>query len=98
MRRLVQSLLRRLRTPPTLERILGETAIVIGAHLILLWLLARTSVLAAAFAPGGEAGGFVALLGHAFLLLRIFVLVVLPGVFAVRVWLFVSRPAWPPRH
>lgn len=98
MRRFVETLLRRLRTPPTLERILGETVVVLVAHFVLLWLLARTSVLAATFAPEAETGWLTSLLGHAFLLLRIFVFVLLPGMFAVRVWLFVSRPPWPPRH
>ena len=80
------------RRPPTLRRILIEAAVLIAVHFALLQLLARANLLEHLLAPGADSR--VALgVTAAFLLLRVFVLVLTPGWLLARLWLWATPPA-----
>lgn len=97
MRRLLALFVRHLCTPPTLERILIETAVLLALHFALVFALARVRLLEHLLSPGPESGAALVVTAM-FLVLRIFVIVLLPGWLIMRIWLFASRPAHPPRH
>ncbi len=96
MRRPFKRLARHLRRPPTLRRIVAEAAALLALHFVLVLILARVRLLEHLLSPGPESRVALAVTAM-FLMLRIFVLVLLPGWVVARVWLLASRPR-PPQH
>jgi len=96
MRRMFKRLLRHLRRPPTLGRILTETAVLLVLHYVLVLLVYRAGLLEHLLSPGPDSRVALAITSM-FLMLRIFVLVLLPGWVMARLWLLASRPR-PPQH
>jgi hypothetical protein len=93
---MIKPLLRRVTAPPTLKRILTETAVLLALHLVLMQVLARIHLLEHLLSPGPGSKVAIAVTTM-FLLLRIFVIAILPGWFAARLWLFLTReraPVW----
>jgi hypothetical protein len=80
------------RRPPTLRRILIETAVLVAAHFILLQILARVNLLEHLLAPGADSR-FAFGVTASFLLLRLFLFVFAPGWLLARLWLWATRPA-----
>ena len=77
------------RPPPSLRCIVIETCVLVGLQIALTHLLARARLLEHLLAPGG--GSRVALgVTVSFLLLRVGVIVLLPGWFLARIWLWAT--------
>jgi hypothetical protein len=97
MRRLILSVYDYVRRPPSLERILIETAVLLALHAAGVLVFSRLGTLESLARLDGGAG-----LGDAvaagFLAYRAFVMVALPAWLSTRVWLFVSRPPARPRE
>ena len=90
--------LRRLRRlfPSRLRRILLEAATLLALHFALVQILARVHLLEHLLAPG-PGSRFALVVTGIFLALRLFVLLLGPGWFLARLWLFLSHPR-PPEH
>jgi len=79
------------RTPPTLLRILVEAAVVLGLHAAAHWGMVESRLLERVLSPTGDSGMHVTA-AACFLLLRLFVLLLLPGWVLARVWLWATSP------
>ena len=77
------------RRPPTLRRILIESSALVAVHYALLQILARVNLLEHLLAPGANSR-FALFVTAAFLLLRVFVLVLTPGWLLARLWLWAT--------
>lgn len=78
------------RRPPTLKRIVIELIAVVLLQFVLSHLLSRVRLLDHLLSPGGNSN--IALgITTGFLLLRMFVMLLCPGWFFARLWLWWSR-------
>ena len=78
------------RPPPSLRRIVIETSVLVALQWTVALGLARARLLEHLLAPGS--GSYVALaVTGVFLVLRIGVIVLLPGWLVARIWLWASR-------
>jgi hypothetical protein len=78
------------RRAPSLRRIFLEAAVLVVAHFILLQGLARVNLLEHLLAPGADSRLALGVTA-AFLLLRVFLLVLAPGWLLVRLWFWTTR-------
>ncbi len=84
--------LERFAQPATPRRIVLELAALGAIHFVLVQVLARARLLEHLLSPGPEARLALAVTGF-FLVLRLFLLVLGPGWFIARLWLWISHPA-----